>query len=384
VAYAGTGRTPFNADSPVATAARILTQPPNLTGLPEPLRDLVAASLEKDPDHRPTATQLLDALVAVGAPDAAATQLATQAAQHGGFGSGAGVGAAAFGGSGGAAGFDAAGGGTGRPTSGVPAGYGGTGTGARRRSRGWRRGAPVLAAAGVVAIAAALFTLTPARDLLPTTGTPKPAGSVPGAVAAPGPVESASPAVSASAGIGPAPSVVASRKPTTAPKPADGGGVTVSASPKAKVRLCGNGDITVAISAQSDDITVVGPQKGLANVVNKSRTSCRVDGRAFFRLYNAADEQVDVSTRSVSEPGPAVDITLRPGGGAFEGIKWQACDRDDADCPTGNTIRGSLSSSSAGVVADLDGFPADEDSRITMSSLQFGTLQPSTEGVVAW
>ena len=38
VAYAGTGRTPFSADSPPATAARILTQPPDLSGLSGPLR----------------------------------------------------------------------------------------------------------------------------------------------------------------------------------------------------------------------------------------------------------------------------------------------------------------------------------------------------------
>ncbi|GAB1691276.1 serine/threonine-protein kinase [Krasilnikovia sp. M28-CT-15] len=63
VAYAGTGKTPFSADSPTATAARILTQPPVLEGLSGPLRDLVAHALEKDPANRPTARELLDLLV---------------------------------------------------------------------------------------------------------------------------------------------------------------------------------------------------------------------------------------------------------------------------------------------------------------------------------
>ncbi len=63
VAYAGTGRTPFTADSPTATAARILTQPPDLSGLSGSLRDLVGRALEKDPAHRPTARELLDMLV---------------------------------------------------------------------------------------------------------------------------------------------------------------------------------------------------------------------------------------------------------------------------------------------------------------------------------
>ena len=63
VAYAGTGRTPFHGDSPPATAARILTQPPHLNGLPESLRELVALSLSKNPEERPTARELLDMLL---------------------------------------------------------------------------------------------------------------------------------------------------------------------------------------------------------------------------------------------------------------------------------------------------------------------------------
>ena len=66
VAYAATGRTPFAADSAPGTAMRILTKPPNLDGLPEPLRSTVERSLAKDPADRPTARQLLDLLLAGG------------------------------------------------------------------------------------------------------------------------------------------------------------------------------------------------------------------------------------------------------------------------------------------------------------------------------
>jgi hypothetical protein len=79
VAYAGTGRTPFAADSPPATAARILTQPPDLKGLSGPLRDLVAHALEKDPANRPSARELLDLLVSgPSRPAAIAEALADQ------------------------------------------------------------------------------------------------------------------------------------------------------------------------------------------------------------------------------------------------------------------------------------------------------------------
>ncbi|MET8255897.1 serine/threonine-protein kinase [Micromonospora sp. NPDC005205] len=63
VAYAATGRSPFGGDSPTATAMRILTQPPDLTGLGGPLRELVSRALEKDPAARPTSRELLDGLL---------------------------------------------------------------------------------------------------------------------------------------------------------------------------------------------------------------------------------------------------------------------------------------------------------------------------------
>jgi len=88
VTYAGTGRTPFAADSPAATAARILTQPPELSGLPTPLRDLVARTLAKEPRDRPSAHELLDLLLAAGPQEALTLaerpelKRAAEAAQH--------------------------------------------------------------------------------------------------------------------------------------------------------------------------------------------------------------------------------------------------------------------------------------------------------------
>ncbi|WP_212998280.1 serine/threonine-protein kinase [Winogradskya consettensis] len=79
VAYAATGRTPFAADSAASTAMRILTQPPELSGLPEPLRALVARALAKEPKDRPTARQLLDLLLAGGTGEAGVAALAQEA-----------------------------------------------------------------------------------------------------------------------------------------------------------------------------------------------------------------------------------------------------------------------------------------------------------------
>ncbi|MEV6305347.1 serine/threonine-protein kinase [Actinoplanes sp. NPDC051861] len=88
VTYAGTGRTPFGGDSPAVTAARILTQPPRIGDLPPYLAELVIAALDKEPENRPTAPELLDRLLVSGAPSApplpAGLRRDAEAAQHAG------------------------------------------------------------------------------------------------------------------------------------------------------------------------------------------------------------------------------------------------------------------------------------------------------------
>ncbi len=63
MAYAATGRTPFDAGSAPATAVRILTRPPDLAGVPAGLRGLVTDALAKDPGDRPSARELVEALI---------------------------------------------------------------------------------------------------------------------------------------------------------------------------------------------------------------------------------------------------------------------------------------------------------------------------------
>jgi hypothetical protein len=347
VAYAGTGRTPFGGDSAAATAGAILTRPPRLDGLPAPLRELVARTLDKEPERRPTAFELLDELVTAGAPTTAALagrpelQKAAQAAQRA------------------AANRD-------------------TGAASRRK----RRVVPALAFAAVIAIVAGALAFTPVRRLLVGDASPT-AASGPSPAALPGGAALTAPSVS------PQPSRETGQSPSTGPAPAsegpeDGPIVAPPVRKKPEAPLCRDADLEIDITPQNDDPTALGTQRGLVAVANNSDSSCRVDGRVFISLYNAADERVPVPTTAVNEPGKAVDILLRPGTGAFQGVKWVACDRDDSECPTGNTLRGSLSASGRGVVAGQEDFPDPNRSLITMKSLKVGTLQPSTQGVVAW
>ncbi|MBB5138565.1 WD40 repeat protein [Thermocatellispora tengchongensis] len=64
VVYAASGRHAFAGTGAGHVLHRILTDEPDLGAVPEPLRDLVRAALDKNPDRRPSAMDLLVALVA--------------------------------------------------------------------------------------------------------------------------------------------------------------------------------------------------------------------------------------------------------------------------------------------------------------------------------
>jgi len=66
VAYAGTGRNPFGIGQDVDIAFRIVAGVPDLVGLEDPPRRLVIAALAKNPADRPSAQDLLLALIGSG------------------------------------------------------------------------------------------------------------------------------------------------------------------------------------------------------------------------------------------------------------------------------------------------------------------------------
>ncbi|MFE5593335.1 serine/threonine protein kinase [Streptomyces sp. NPDC056549] len=61
VAYAGTGRHPFGTGAPDTVAFRVMSQDPDLAGLPEDLARLVTEAMSKEASDRPTAQSLSDA-----------------------------------------------------------------------------------------------------------------------------------------------------------------------------------------------------------------------------------------------------------------------------------------------------------------------------------
>ncbi|MEE2036350.1 serine/threonine-protein kinase [Nocardiopsis sp. CT-R113] len=65
VAFAATGRGPFGAGGPDVMASRILSDPPELDGVPADLRGLLARALDKDPGGRPDAAGAMAATAAL-------------------------------------------------------------------------------------------------------------------------------------------------------------------------------------------------------------------------------------------------------------------------------------------------------------------------------
>ncbi len=64
IAFAATGRILFRAGHPAAELLRVVDEEPDLTGMAQPLRELVRSCLAKDPADRPSLSRLLDAIIA--------------------------------------------------------------------------------------------------------------------------------------------------------------------------------------------------------------------------------------------------------------------------------------------------------------------------------
>ena len=62
LAYAATGHAPYQGDTAMDVLARLATEPPDLSGLPDALTDLVAACMERVPRMRPTSSAVLATL----------------------------------------------------------------------------------------------------------------------------------------------------------------------------------------------------------------------------------------------------------------------------------------------------------------------------------
>jgi len=157
IVFAATGRPPYGDDTAMAVAARLISEEPDLTGVDDSLRPIVAACLSRDPAARPTASDLLlrllghpaqpftPSVLTEGARAAGGTATGGPAAAGGATGAPGGS-AATPGGSGGAAATPGGSGGSAATpgSAGGPGGSGGSGNapGVGRRRASGTGGAP--------------------------------------------------------------------------------------------------------------------------------------------------------------------------------------------------------------------------------------------------
>src|SRR5690606_5085376 len=74
MAFASTGNAPFGADSVHAVVHRVISAPPSLDGVPDELLPIVQRCLEKNPDRRPSAKELLMRLLGHDPAEGASTE----------------------------------------------------------------------------------------------------------------------------------------------------------------------------------------------------------------------------------------------------------------------------------------------------------------------
>jgi Protein of unknown function (DUF4232) len=131
-------------------------------------------------------------------------------------------------------------------------------------------------------------------------------------------------------------------------------------------------------------------QEGSAMVMltNTGSRPCAVNGWPAVRMLSANGEELAARARKANQPGPASRIVLKPGATAFSGLKWKSCDKSQTSCTVVSSFSIGAPGSTRRVNAHLTGVAGGNqqviDIPIAARSLQAGTLQPSSQGVVAW
>ncbi|WJK43576.1 DUF4232 domain-containing protein [Solwaraspora sp. WMMA2056] len=165
------------------------------------------------------------------------------------------------------------------------------------------------------------------------------------------------------------PSTAASADPTDAGSDTPGDGGTAA---------CASADLSV-------DVTIQDAGLALLALTNSSSAPCQVDGWVTLAFERADRSPVEVDQEQVEQPGPPLATDLDPGESAFAGVKWATCDPALTDCAVVTTVRVGAPGDSATVVARVIGIDGNESvGELPVADVQIGSIQPSTQGVVAW
>jgi hypothetical protein len=146
------------------------------------------------------------------------------------------------------------------------------------------------------------------------------------------------------------------------------------------------GRATAGTNQYTVDLTVQQDGLGLLAVTNSSKTKETINGWPTLSYLNAADEPLSVPVKNVKIPGAAMPITLAPGQTAFAGVKWTDGDKGSTSTFVATTLKVTPPGASAPVVANVIGTDGKKQGyyEFDITSVQVGTLQPSTQGVLVF
>lgn len=193
------------------------------------------------------------------------------------------------------------------------------------------------------------------------------------------PVESGSPA-----SVG-APAGVPTGVPTVGANQAPKATATPAGAPAQGTPSCKSSDFKADLSVQPDspsgDTTWT---KALMALTNKSGHACTLSGFPAVSVLDAANAPIKVPSKNVNQPGPPTSVIVQNGRSAFAGVKWADCDESDVNCAVATAVEITPPGLSGSVVADLTGTDGRAPDKIDVGSLQIGTVQGTSQGVVAW
>lgn len=170
---------------------------------------------------------------------------------------------------------------------------------------------------------------------------------------------------------GPAPSEAA---PSPSAAPAES-----SAGATVPVDACTGEDIKAEATVQEAGVALLA-------ITNASTSACQITGWPKLGLLSADGRAITVPVQEVAQPGPATPSDLDPGETAFAGVKWTICDKATANCAVATTLTVAPEGGGAPVAATVIGLEGGGQAvtELPVGGLIVGTIQPLSQGVVAW
>jgi hypothetical protein len=168
---------------------------------------------------------------------------------------------------------------------------------------------------------------------------------------------------------------------TTANAPATSTHNQVAAAPAASTGK------TPATSTQfTVDLTIQQDGLGLLAITNNTKSDEALNGWPALSFLNQANEPVSVPVQNVKIPGVATPVTLSPGQTAFAGVKWTDGDKASSSTFVATTLKVTPPGAAAPAVANVIGTDGKKHAyyEFDITSVQVGTLQPSTQGVLVF